>query len=99
MLAIRRFIIHAWLAATPLAILLALVAAFAVVAIASQIIAHIAGPQASDNLIADLATLFGMAVLFVPLAILTYAIIAITRWLLGRKHNLAARLRPRCPSR
>ena len=87
MLANRRFIINAWLAATPLVIMLALVAAFAVVAIASQIIAHIAGSQASDNFVADVATLFGMAVLFAPLAVLIYAIIAIARWRLARKRD------------
>jgi hypothetical protein len=85
MLAIRRFIINAWLAATPLAIMLALVAAFAIVAIISQIIARVASPEAWDNFVADAATLFGMAVLFAPLAILIYAMISITRWLLARK--------------
>jgi hypothetical protein len=79
MLAIKRFIINAWLAATPLVIV-----PFAIVAIGGQIIAHIAGPQASDNFVADVFTLFGMAVLFAPIAILIYAMFAITRWMLAR---------------
>jgi hypothetical protein len=73
------------LAATPLVTTLGLVAAFALVAIIGQIIARVASPEASENFVADAATLFGMAVLLALLAILIYAMIAITRRLLARK--------------
>jgi hypothetical protein len=85
MLAIKRFICNAWLAATPLVIVLALVGALAAVAIVGQIIARVAGGEASDNFIANVGTLFGMLVLFAPLAIVVYALISIARWLLARR--------------
>ncbi|TPQ34184.1 hypothetical protein C2U70_17640 [Bradyrhizobium guangdongense] len=84
-MAIRRLISNAWLAAPPLVILLGLVAAFALIGVASAIIAHVAGVQASDNFIADIMTLLGMLVLFMPLAIAIYALVALARWISARK--------------
>src|SRR5512139_3441841 len=53
MLTIRRFFSNAWLAATPLVILFAIVAAFATIGLASEIIARVAGTQTSENFIAN----------------------------------------------
>jgi hypothetical protein len=75
-----------WLAATPLVILLALVTAGVVIAIASNIIEGLAGTQASENFVADVMTLFGLLVLFTPLAIAIYALVSLARWLIaGRR--------------
>lgn len=80
-MAIRRLISNAWLAAPPLVILLAAVVAFALIDVASAIIARLAGTQASDNFVAEIMTLFGMLVLFTPLAIALYALVALARWM------------------
>ncbi len=87
MLAIKRFISNAWLAATPLMILLAIVGAFAAVAIVSQILSRVAGPQAADNFVANAGTLVGMLVLFTPLAIALYALVMLARWMLSRRQR------------
>ncbi|MBR0828126.1 hypothetical protein JQ596_21555 [Bradyrhizobium manausense] len=81
----RRLISNAWLAAPPLVMLLATVVAFTLIGLASAIIARIAGTQASDNFVADVMTLFGMLVLFTPLAIALYALVALARWMLARR--------------
>lgn len=83
MLTIRRVISNLWLAATPLVIILALVAALAAIGIASTIIAHVAGPEAADNFVAEIGTLFGMVVLFTPVAIAVFALISLARWFLA----------------
>jgi hypothetical protein len=85
MLAIRRLISNMWLAATPLVILLALIAAGVAIAIASKVIEGLAGTQASENFVADTMTLFGMLVLFTPLAITIYALVSLARWLIARR--------------
>lgn len=87
MLAIRRLISNAWLAAPPLVILLALIGAFALLGVASAIIARVAGTQASDNFVADVMTLFGMLILFAPLAIAITALVAVTRWIIARQRR------------
>lgn len=84
---IRRFISNAWLAATPLVILFAIVAAFATIGLASEIIARVAGTQASENFVANVMTLFGMLALFTPLAIAIYALVLLARWLSARKRG------------
>ncbi|MBR0715969.1 hypothetical protein [Bradyrhizobium liaoningense] len=84
---VRRLISNAWLAAPPLVILLATIAAFALIGIASVIIARIAGTQASGNFVADAMTLFGMLVLFTPVAIAVYALVALARWIVARKQQ------------
>lgn len=81
MLTIRRFISNSSLAATPLVILFAIVGLFALIGLASWIISAIAGPQAADNFVANVMTLFGMLVLFAPLAIMIYALVSLVRWL------------------
>ena len=79
------FDIEQWLAATPLVILLALVAAGVMIAIASKIIEGLAGTQASENFVANTMTLFGMLVLVTPLAIAIYALVSLARWLIARR--------------
>ncbi|WFU44850.1 hypothetical protein QA640_21760 [Bradyrhizobium sp. CB82] len=53
---------------------------FALIGPAGWIISTVAGPQASDNFVANVMTLFGMPVLFAPLAILFYALVSLVRW-------------------
>lgn len=84
---IRRFVSNAWLAAAPLAILLAIVAAFVTIGLATAIIARVAGTETSENFFANVMTLFGMLVLFAPPAITVYALVSLARWLLARKHG------------
>lgn len=85
--AIRRLISNAWLAATPLVVLLAIAGGFAVIGVASAIIARIAGTQWSDDFVANVMTLFGMLVLFAPPAIAAYALVSLARWMLARKRG------------
>jgi hypothetical protein len=77
----------AWLAAPPLIILLAIVAAFVIIGLASEFITRLAGAQASDNFVADVITRFGMPMLFAPLAIFAYALVALARWRSARRRG------------
>ncbi len=81
----------AWLAAPPLIILLAIVAAFVIIGLASEFITRLAGAQASDNFVADVITRFGMPMLFAPLAIFAYALVALARWRSARRRGGADR--------
>ncbi|MGV7217183.1 hypothetical protein [Bradyrhizobium sp. UFLA05-112] len=76
---IRRFVSNLWLAATPLVILFAIVGLFALIGTASRIVSTVAGPQVSDDFVANVMTLFAMLVLFAPLAILIYAFASLVR--------------------
>ncbi|GLR90447.1 hypothetical protein [Bradyrhizobium iriomotense] len=80
-----RFVSTLWLAVTPLVILSAIVGVFALIGPASWIISTLAGPQAADNFVANVMTLFGMLVLFAPLAMMIYALVSLVRWLVPKQ--------------
>jgi hypothetical protein len=87
MATLRRFISNAWLAAPPLVILLAIVAAFVTIGLLSAIITRVAGAQASDNFVANVMTVFGMLMLFAPAAIAVYALASLARWWSARRRG------------
>ena len=86
--AIRRFISAAWLVATPLMLLLLIVAVLIFFGVVHEIVKHLFGPETADTFLMDAGMWMAMvAFVLTPIGFTIYAMVCLARWFVGKKET------------